>query len=439
MKKKFFSIISILVLVFLFGVAATCNMCGLNISSASSTTVASAGSDTSVSSGGTNTSKTVSGDTSVKNTTGGTSSEQTTGETTATSKAAKGTAPTIELKIYEGPEYSQADDVCFSRIEAVVTGDPAPTVEFSKDDSGGAFGSKKVQINLTKNNQSYTLTAKAKNSAGEASASIDLSWGCAPINSSPTIDLIATAAPLMTSTMYDITATASDPDGDSLTYEWTVSGGVLKGSGSNPVKWTTPDKAGTVNISLKVLDGKGGEATKSVDLDVKQASVKAVLAKVESESGCVRNDNNVFEGWQFGVGDDSFNLAYRGFVSFDIYGLAGATIQDAVLTMNKSGGWDTSHLGQLWIGAVDYGAHPLIVQDYDLTGVPLQSFPANASANVTCNSAALKTQLQNAINAGKSRFQIRLHFSAPTDNDGAMDYWIYDDDGVNFNITYTPK
>jgi len=439
MKKKFFSLISILLSVIFFGVAASCNMCGLNISPASSTTVASAGSDTTALSGDTKTNKTAAGDTSVKNTTGGTSPEQTTGQTTANSEAPKGTAPTIELKIYEGPTYSQADDVCFSRIEAVVTGDPAPTVEFSKDDSGGAFGSKKVQINLTKNNQSYTLTAKAKNSAGEASASINLNWGCAPINSSPTIDLIATAAPLMTGTMYDITATASDPDGDSLTYEWTVSGGVLNGAGSNPVKWTTPNNAGTINISLKVLDGKGGEAVKSVDVVVKQATVSAVLPKVESEIGCVRSDKNVFEGWQFGVGDDSFNLAYRGFLSFDIFGLAGATIQDAVLTVNKFAGWDPSHLGQLWLGVVDYGAHPLIAQDYDLAGVPLQSFPANASASVICNSAALKTQLQNAINAGKSRFQIRLHFSVPTDNDGAMDYWVYEDDGVNFNITYTPK
>jgi len=439
MKNKFFSSMAILVVVFLFGVAATCNMCGLNISSASSTTVASAGSDTTVSSGDTKTGKTAAGDTSVKNTTGGTSSEQTTGETTATSKAPKGIAPTIELKIYEGPEYSQADDVCFSRIEAVVTGDPAPTVEFSKDDSGGAFGPKKVQINLTKNNQSYTLTAKAKNSAGEASASINLKWECAPINSSPTIDLIATAAPLMTGTMYDITATASDPDGDSLTYEWKVSGGVLNGAGSNPVKWTTPNNAGTINISLKVLDGKGGEDTKSIDVVVKHAPVSGVLAKVENEIGCIRSDKVVFGGWQFGVGDDNFGLSYRGFLSFDIFGLAGATIENAVLTINKFDGWDPSHLGQLWIGAVDYGAHPLIAQDYDLAGVPLQSFPANASANVVCNSAALKTQLQNAINAGKSRFQVRLHFSVPTDNDGAMDYWIYEDDGVNFNITYTPN
>jgi hypothetical protein len=440
MKKKFFPIISILVLAILFGVAASCNMCGLNISPASSSTESSIGTNTTAAlSQETKTDETAAVDTFAEKTTGDTSAEQASGKTTANSEAAKGTAPTIELKVYEGPTYSQADSVCYSRVEAIVTGDPAPTVEFSKDDSGGAFGSKKVQINLTKNNQSYTLTAKAKNTAGEAVASIDLSWGCGPINNPPTIDLIATASALVTGTAYDITATASDPDGDSLSYEWTVNGGVLKGSEANPVKWTTPDIAGTYNISLTVSDGKGGEVTKVIDVVVKSASISAALSKVESEVGCVRNDNLVFEGWDFGVGDDFQKLSYRGFVSFDISGIPGATIQDAVLTVNKSSGWDTSSLEDFWIGAVDYGSHPLIAQDYNLTGIPLQSFPASASASVTCNSAALKTQLQNAINAGKQRFQIRLHFSVPTDNDNAMDYWVYESQGINLNITYTPK
>ena len=33
-------------------------------------------------------------------------------------------APTIELQIYEGPVYSQADNVCYYRVKAIVTGYP---------------------------------------------------------------------------------------------------------------------------------------------------------------------------------------------------------------------------------------------------------------------------------------------------------------------------
>jgi hypothetical protein len=87
-------------------------------------------------------------------------------------------APTINLEIFEGPTYSAGDDICYYRVKATVTGNPAPSVSFSKDDSGGVWGSLKTQINLTRNSPNYTLTAKATNSAGQAMDSITLNWGC---------------------------------------------------------------------------------------------------------------------------------------------------------------------------------------------------------------------------------------------------------------------
>ena len=96
----------------------------------------------------------------------------------STEETAVSGAPTITLEIYEGPTYSAGDDICYYRIKATVTGDPEPTVSFSKDDSGGVWGPLKTQINLTRNTPSYTLTAMATNSAGQAMNSITLSWGC---------------------------------------------------------------------------------------------------------------------------------------------------------------------------------------------------------------------------------------------------------------------
>ena len=100
--------------------------------------------------------------------------------TSATEETAASGVPTIKLEIYEGPTYSAGDDVCYYRIKAIVTGEPAPTVSFSKDDSGGVWGPLKTQINLTRNTPNYTLTAKATNSAGQAMNSITLHWGCGP-------------------------------------------------------------------------------------------------------------------------------------------------------------------------------------------------------------------------------------------------------------------
>lgn len=89
---------------------------------------------------------------------------------------AEGTAPAIALEIYEGP--TPADGLCFYRVKATVTGTPAPTVTWSKDDSHGAWGTRKAQVNLSSPGETYTLTATAANSKGTATESITLSWGC---------------------------------------------------------------------------------------------------------------------------------------------------------------------------------------------------------------------------------------------------------------------
>ena len=74
---------------------------------------------------------------------------------------------------------------------------------------------------------------------------------------------------------------------------------------------------------------------------------------------------------------------------------------------------------------MDYGANPLVTSDFDLPAIPIQSLPANGSGNITCNNANLVTQLQNAINAGKARFQIRICFSVPTNGNNSLDVWLY--------------
>ena len=84
--------------------------------------------------------------------------------------------PTLKIIVYEGPVIIQDSDICYYRIEAIVTGNPAPSIKFSKDDSGGAWGKNKAQVNL-KNGESYDLVVTAVNSVGTVTKHIVLIWG----------------------------------------------------------------------------------------------------------------------------------------------------------------------------------------------------------------------------------------------------------------------
>lgn len=53
---------------------------------------------------------------------------------------------------------------------------------------------------------------------------------------------------------------ARDPDGNPLTYTWSAENGTIKGEGQK-VAWLPPDATGDYEISVKVNNGKGGEAS----------------------------------------------------------------------------------------------------------------------------------------------------------------------------------
>ena len=82
--------------------------------------------------------------------------------------------PTLKLIVYEGPVIVE-NDMCYYRVEAIVTGNPAPIIKFSKDDSNGVWGKNKAQVNL-KNGESYDLVVTAVNSVGAVTKHINLTW-----------------------------------------------------------------------------------------------------------------------------------------------------------------------------------------------------------------------------------------------------------------------
>ena len=150
-KIKLFFILPALVLILVFSVAVVCGQCGSQVSDEDKIDV---------------------------DREAHTSPEtEETGQAEEENEENRQGVPTIYLEIIMGPEYAAAGDVCFYRVKAAVSGDPEPAIEWSRDDSNGAWGKDIAQVNL-KRGQTYTLTAKATNSVGAAEDSITLEWQC---------------------------------------------------------------------------------------------------------------------------------------------------------------------------------------------------------------------------------------------------------------------
>ena len=70
-----------------------------------------------------------------------------------------------------------------------------------------------------------------------------------------------------------LTATAADPDGDSLTYDWSAPAGRFsEATDAATTRWTAPDEVGPVTIRVEVSDGRGGTASAEVTVDVANRS-----------------------------------------------------------------------------------------------------------------------------------------------------------------------
>jgi hypothetical protein len=90
---------------------------------------------------------------------------------------------------------------------------------------------------------------------------------CAAPNNAPVIESVTCTSDVWALAENEMVCQASDPDGDSLQYEWSTAEGRIIGSGPRTM-WVSPDTMGTYDVWVKVSDGKGGEVKQSVSIRV---------------------------------------------------------------------------------------------------------------------------------------------------------------------------
>jgi len=96
----------------------------------------------------------------------------------------------------------------------------------------------------------------------------------APQNRPPTVQAQCDPCTVEVGKSATLTATGNDPDGDTLTYRWTVPSGTLANPTDRQTLWTAPQQEGPVRATVTVDDGKGGTASANVTLQVTRPPVK---------------------------------------------------------------------------------------------------------------------------------------------------------------------
>jgi hypothetical protein len=305
---------------------------------------------------------------------------------------------------------------------------------FSKDDSGGAWGSKKVQVNINDPSETYTLTATATNSEDSATASMDLSWGC---NRSPEIAEIILMGNHYIGLEYSVSASAIDPDGDSITYNWSATAGSINNPSSDSIKWTMPGTAGNYEITVTVEDGNGGQAQKTETVEV--MNLPSLSLPQIPGGGVVEEGNIAWTDLSVAVGDSINDKSYRGFLSFDISSLTGKEIISAEMKFEHyyTVSDPFSIIEKMWVDAVYWGTDDIKFGDYDIPGVILGEYNV---PTFTCSGPKLITAINQAIEDGQDRFQVRLrHKGYKTNHNATPDSIRYGGSQiVEFNVLYIP-
>jgi len=123
-------------------------------------------------------------------------------------------------------------------------------------------------------------------------------------NNSPVIsNLTASPTWALPSASLNVTCDASDSDGDELSYEWTVTGGNITGTGT-VVHWITPDEVGVYYVTVVVTDGHGRSDTQTLPVSVVTGEPPTIEDLVITADHCYLKTNT--SPYRVGKGKDFY-------------------------------------------------------------------------------------------------------------------------------------
>ena len=155
-------------------------------------------------------------------------------------------------------------------IECTVSDADQDTLSYAWSTTGGTFsGTGPITAWMAPDTPgTYIITAMvADGRGGEATRELIIN---VTVNHSPIIErLTAEHSVVNEGESTPIECVASDPDEDELSYLWAATGGYISGEGP-AVTWTAPDTCESYVVTVTVIDDRGGEASKELNLTVRK-------------------------------------------------------------------------------------------------------------------------------------------------------------------------
>jgi hypothetical protein len=312
-------------------------------------------------------------------------------------------APSVELEIYDGPDYSESDNMCYYRIEAIVSGTPDPEIEFDTDDNVSPLGSSRVEVGVEAGN-SYTLTVTATNIAGTSTASIILSGECG--------EQVAEVEVAEEEEEAEVSEKEAEEEAEA----------------EAPDEVVAEDKDETEYEDLEVITIE--------DVILPPTTEPAEFYGDYNKSGTIREDGNISYGRLF-IGDDLDDHVYKGYLSFDISSIS--ALEDVTITYAKVEIPGVRHISTPWmageklyIKVYHYGDTLVYPEDFREGGEHVKTFdlldlyllnPSEDLDDLSFSNDKLKDELQKAVDAGQSDFQFKLGLGGQDNGDGLYWFW----------------
>ncbi len=159
------------------------------------------------------------------------------------------------VKIYCTAEDRDEDELAYTwQVEKDTLAETEKLLQWTAPDSAGF----------------YNIFSIVKDSNGETVSDTIQIEVTESINHAPVIDKIEPeSSKIIPEESTIITCFATDEDGDELTYSWSAEAGEIAGSDS-VISWTAPNNTGNYQIFCRVSDGRGGSATESITILVRE-------------------------------------------------------------------------------------------------------------------------------------------------------------------------